>query len=130
MTQPPYDPFDDPRHRFGRPPAVPGRPPYPVPPDGYPYPVPREHPQANTVLVLGILGLFFTPLGFVAWYLGGKAEEEIETSGLVWSNASTVRVGKILGMVTGILTIVSVGLAVVAVVLTVLGVFGLLSALG
>jgi hypothetical protein len=130
MTQPLDDRSVDPTQRFGRPPAVPGPPPYPVPPGGYPYPILREHPQGNTVLVLGILGLFFTPLGFVAWYLGGKAEEEIETSGLVWSNASTVRVGKILGMVTGILTIVSVGLVITAVVLTMLGVFGVLSALG
>src|SRR4051794_5360748 len=114
MSQPPYHPSGrypadqypsgQSPQAFGRPPA--GHPPYPF---GYgppPYPVPREHPQGTTVLLLGILGLFFSPSGFVAWYLGSKAQEEMEISGQVWSNAGAIRAGRILGMVTGILTIV------------------------
>jgi hypothetical protein len=127
MSKPPYYQSGQPPQGFGRPPAAP--PPYPYQPGPLPYPVPREHPQGTTVLLLGILGLFFSPVAFVAWYLGSKAQEEIELSGQVWSNAGSIRAGRILGMVMGILTIVSAALTLLVMIAVLLGIAGLLSAL-
>ncbi len=37
-----------------------------------------EHPQSQTVLILGIVGIFTGVCAFVAWYMGGQAKKEIE----------------------------------------------------
>ena len=39
---------------------------YPQGPQGPYSPMKSEHPQAQTVLILGIVSLFVAPLGFVA----------------------------------------------------------------
>lgn len=92
-----------------------------------PYPMPREHPEATLILVLGLVSLACGPVGFVAWYLGSRAEREIDESGIAYSNAGNIKAGKILGMVMGILTIVGVVLTIgYAIVL--LGIFGSLLA--
>lgn len=88
-----------------------------------PYPIPREHPEGTLVLVLGVLSLVCSPLGFVAWYLGSKAERQIELSGIVYSNAGNIKAGKIVGMVTSILTMVGFAL-MIGYVLLMLGMLG------
>lgn len=62
-----------------------------------------EHPQGTTILVLGIVGFFTGVTGLIAWIMGAKAEKEMAASGITYSNASNIKVGKILGIVTTIL---------------------------
>lgn len=88
-----------------------------------PYPMPPEHPEGTLVLVLGLVSLACSPLGFAAWYLGSKAERDIEATGLYYSNAGNIKAGKIIGMVTSIVTMVSVAL-MIGYVLLILGFLG------
>lgn len=85
---------------------------------------PPEHPQATTILILGVLGLgglwLTSP---IAWYMGTKALAEIDAAPERYSKREFVNIGRILGMAGTILLIV--GLVVTAVyllfVFTVLG---------
>jgi uncharacterized membrane protein len=92
-------------------PADPGRPYHPAP-YGQPYPVAPEHPQGTTVLVLGIVGLVFGLVAPVAWYLGSKAMREIRSSGQVYSNTTSINIGRLLGMIVTIVLLV--GMVIVA----------------
>ena len=73
-------------------------------PPAYGYVAAPEHPQGTTILVLGILGFFVGITGLIAWIMGAKAEKEMAASGIVYSNANNIKIGKILGMVTTILS--------------------------
>lgn len=79
------------------PPAQPPRSPAP----GYPFPVePPEHPQAVTVLVLGIVGLTVVPfVAPFAWYIGNQALREIDADPGRYGRRDWVNVGRILGIV-------------------------------
>ena len=77
---------------YGPPPAY-GPPPQPM------YP-PHEHPQATTILVLGILGLVCCGfLGPVAVVMGRRALSEIDNSGGQIGGRSNVFIGYILGII-------------------------------
>ena len=82
------------------------------PQQGYPQPGyggPVEHPQGNTVLILGILGIVVCQLAApFAWSMGNKTLAEIDRDPLRYSNRSNVNLGRILGMVGTI--ILGVGL--------------------
>lgn len=106
-------------------PASPPQPAGPVPVPGFPLAAePPEHPQATTILILGVLGLgglwLTSP---IAWYMGTKALAEIDAAPERYSKREFVNIGRILGMAGTILLIV--GLVVTAVyllfVFTVLG---------
>jgi len=87
--------------------AYPGYP--PVAPYGYALP---EHPQATTILVLGILGLFFAVTGPFALVMGNRARKDI-AAGQYAQNPS-VTIGWVLGIVTTVylaLVVVLVALA-------------------
>jgi hypothetical protein len=102
-------------------------PPAATPPAGYyyPYPPPPKHSDATTSMVMGIVavaGLFICGVPVLmapfAWYLGAKAEREIDASGGAWSGRSEATAGKVLGIVgTVLLTLVVAGI-VLLVVLT------------
>ncbi|NNH75496.1 DUF4190 domain-containing protein [Nocardia uniformis] len=80
MSYPPYGPYQG----------------YPA----YGYGPPPEHPQATTIMVLGIVGLVFCQLlGPVAWIMGSKAKREIAQSGGMLGGHSSVTVGYICGIV-------------------------------
>jgi hypothetical protein len=101
----PNDPYSSP------PPSQPTAPNQPAAPMQYgqSYPMaPQEHPQGTTVLVLGIVGIFFTLAAPFAWYLGSKALKEIRASGQHYSNEQNINIGRILGMVFTILGIVTI----------------------
>ena len=92
-----------------------GNPDHPAQPQYYGQPyssAAREHPQGTTILVLGILGFFFAICAPFAWYLGNKALREIRSSGAHYSNEQNVVIGRILGMIVSILTIVGIVLLV------------------
>ena len=77
----------------------------------YGYQAPAEHPQAQTVFILGIVGIFVTIVPFIAWYLGGQAKKEI-AAGAPYPFEGKIKTGYILGKVFGILQIVGIVLAI------------------
>ncbi|MEV5648298.1 DUF4190 domain-containing protein [Nocardia sp. NPDC052254] len=97
---------------------------YPPPPSyGYaPYPAP-DHPQANTILILGILSLFCGVLGPFAWVMGRRTLREIDASYGTIGGRSNVQVGYIFGIVSTVLT--AVGLIMTLVWIVALVVFAI-----
>ena len=96
-----------------------GQPAYPVMPYPVsPYPLTRmgalpEHPQATTVLVLGILGLVLSGLlGPVAWYMGDKAKKDCDAG--LYAMTGSLTAGRICG-------IIATAILILAVVFLVLG---------
>jgi hypothetical protein len=65
---------------------------------------PVDHPKGMTVLVLGILSLVCCgPLGIVAWVMGNTALREIDAQPGRYSNRQLVQIGRILGIIGGVL---------------------------
>ncbi len=93
----------------------------PGPPVGW-APVPPRHPQATTVLVLGILGIVACGvLAPIAWYMGSKAMTEIEASPGAFSGEGEVRTGRILGIVGTALLALAVVILIVGLVVLLIG---------
>lgn len=70
-----------------------------TPPAGQYYPPPK-HPQATTVLVLGILGLVLCQvLSPFAWSMGNKAQKEILANPGAYSGDGEINAGRILGII-------------------------------
>jgi uncharacterized membrane protein YjgN (DUF898 family) len=92
------------------------------PPPGQYYPPPK-HPQATTVLVLGILGLVVCQvLGPFAWSMGNKAQKEMLANPGAYSGDGEINAGRILGIIsTAILGLVL--LFLVAMVVIGIGIF-------
>lgn len=76
-----------------------------APQPGYPFAwEPPDHPQAMTVLILGIIGMSAVPFTApFAWYLGDKALREIDAEPGRYGRRDWVNVGRILGIVGTIL---------------------------
>ena len=110
-------------YNYGYGPPQPGYPPYA--PYGYP---PRPHPEANKVLVLGLVAIVggmacYLPILVApfAWIIGNRVTREIDAAGGHWGGRSEAQTGRILGMVgTGLLVL---GLLLLALVIG-LGVSG------
>ncbi|MCM6777316.1 DUF4190 domain-containing protein [Nocardia sp. CDC159] len=68
----------------------------------------QEHPQATTILVLGILGFFCGLVAPFAWVMGRKALREIDASGGMLGGRTNVQIGYILGIVSTVLMIASI----------------------
>jgi uncharacterized membrane protein YjgN (DUF898 family) len=78
----------------------------PVPP---PFNARPDHPQTTTILVLGICGLVLCQvLGPFAWSMGNKALREIDASQGQLGGRDTVNVGRILGIVSTALLVLTV----------------------
>ncbi len=92
---------------------------------GYGYAQTAEHPQATTVLVLGILGFFLPIVSFIAWYMGGRAKQEIE-AGAPYQWDGSLKIGYLIGKILSIIAIVSIILTIVWLVV----VFGLFATSG
>lgn len=97
-----------------------------TPPPGYyyPYPVPPKHSDATTSMVLGIVavaGMFICGIPVLmapfAWYLGAKAEREIDASGGAWSGRGEATAGKVLGIVGTVLLALAIAGIVLIIVL-------------
>jgi uncharacterized membrane protein YjgN (DUF898 family) len=104
---------------------------YPPPPQygpssGYPaYGPPPDHPQAITVMILGILSLVLCQIiGPVAWVMGKKALNEIDASGGAIGGRSSVMAGYICGMIASILLILTILFIILMVVLAAIGALG------
>jgi len=102
----------------GSPPGPPPGPPYGAPQYAGGY-VPPDHPQASTVLVLGILGIAVCGVvGPFAWVMGNRVIREIDASGGQLGGRSNANAGRIMGMVgTGMMAIgllLGAGLVIIA----------------
>jgi hypothetical protein len=71
-----------------------------------------DHPQGTTILVLGIVGIFFTICAPIAWYLGSRALKEIKASGTTYNNEQQIVIGRTLGIIFSILAIIGLVIAV------------------
>jgi hypothetical protein len=100
--------------------SYPPQPPYGTPPPyGYGYPVPPNHPQATTILVLGILGcVCCSPCGPFAWVMGHRALKEIDSSGGTVGGRGRVLAGYICGIIATVLLILGVVAGVLNLVAT------------
>ena len=78
--------------------------PYQQPSYGYSGYQVTEHPQSQTVFILGIIGIFTGITSFIAWYLGGQAKKEIE-GGAPYLWGGNLKTGYTLGKVFGIISI-------------------------
>ncbi|MDR0283537.1 MAG: hypothetical protein LBI33_01395 [Propionibacteriaceae bacterium] len=92
-----------------------GQPYAPVEPYGAAYAAPRpEHPRATTILVLGILGFVTSGiLGPVAWAMGNTARRECAAG--QYTMTDSLRIGRMLGIITTILLIIGIVLIVIMV---------------
>lgn len=75
-----------------------------------PYQVNRDHPKAQTVLILGILSVTFVALcGPFAWVMGRKLLAEMDQAPpMFYANRSEAKVGMILGIVGTVFLVLSV----------------------
>ena len=96
-----------------------------TPPPGLPAgwaPAPPRHPQATTVLVLGILGIVACGvLAPIAWYMGSKAMAEIDATPGAYSGEGEVRTGRILGIVGSVLFALMVVFLIIGFVVLLIG---------
>jgi hypothetical protein len=87
----------------------------PMPYGQQPYTMPpmQEHPQGTLILIFGILGIFITIFAPIAWYLGNKAKQDVQTSGVQYSNEQNISIGRMLGKIFTIIAIVSIVLVII-----------------
>ncbi|MEV4355028.1 DUF4190 domain-containing protein [Nonomuraea sp. NPDC051941] len=76
-------------------------------------PPPQTHPQGTAILVLGILSLVVcTFIGPFAWSMGNRALREIDESGYYYENRGMVQAGRICGIVSSVLMMITLGFVV------------------
>lgn len=81
-----------------------------------------DHPQATTILILGILGLVLCQLcAPFAWVMGSRAKREIDASGGRMGGRSAVMAGYIMGIVGSVIMILSLLAVVVVILIAILG---------
>lgn len=89
---------------------------YPTAPQpGYGPVPPANHPQATTVLVLGIVGLVVCGVcAPIAWVMGNRVVAEIDAAGGTVGGRDQANIGRILGIVGTVVIILAI-IAVIAV---------------
>jgi len=97
----------------GQPPPYGQQSPMPYGQQPYTMPPVQEHPQGTMILIFGILGIFITIFAPIAWYLGNKAKQDVQTSGIQYSNEQNISIGRMLGKVFTIIAIVSIVLVII-----------------
>lgn len=111
-NQPPYQPYQ-PQYQ---------------PPYQPQYQLAPEHPQATTVLVLGILGLVLCGvIAPFAWSMGTRVLAEIDASGGMIGGRGSANAGRVMGIIGSVLLIMGVVffIAMFAIFgLTAAGIFG------
>lgn len=82
-----------------------------------------KHPKATLVLVLGILGLVVCQvLGPFAWVMGNRAVAEIDANPGVWDGRGEAQAGRILGIISTVILILSVLVLAFVFVLAIAGI--------
>jgi uncharacterized membrane protein YjgN (DUF898 family) len=102
---------------YGQPPY--GPPGYGAPPYGF---APPDHPQAVTVLVLGIVSVAVCAVvAPFAWIMGNRVVGEIDASGGQLGGRSQAQVGRIIGMVYTCILGALLGLGLLGLVVVLIG---------
>jgi hypothetical protein len=92
----------------------------PMPYGQQPYGAPQqEHPQGTLILIFGILGIFITIFAPIAWYLGNKAKNDIQASGIHYTNEQNISVGRMLGKIFTIIALVSIAITIIITIIVV-----------
>lgn len=64
------------------------------------YGPPPSHPQATTVLILGICGIVLCQIcAPIAWVMGNRVVREIDESGGAYGGRDNANIGRILGII-------------------------------
>lgn len=120
---------------YGAPPPTGGHPPYGQqlpyggqPPYGQPV-YGAEHPQASTIQILGIVGIFAPICCYIAWYMGSQAKKEIE-AGAPYPFTGALKTGYLLGKIVSIISIVATVLIVLWVIFVIIAVAGTAATVG
>jgi uncharacterized membrane protein YjgN (DUF898 family) len=71
-----------------------------------------EHPKAQTVFILSIVGIFVGICAPIAWYMGVQAKKEIATSGQ-YAFAGNLKTGTLIGKIFTILYIIGIVLWII-----------------
>ncbi|CAI9400466.1 hypothetical protein [Aestuariimicrobium sp. T2.26MG-19.2B] len=79
-----------------------------------------EHPKAQSVFILGIVGIFVGICSWIAWYQGGQAKKEI-AAGAPYAFDGNLKTGYLLGKIFGIIYIVGIALYIVIAIIAVAG---------
>jgi uncharacterized membrane protein YjgN (DUF898 family) len=74
-----------------------------------------EHPKAQTVFILSIVGIFVGICAPIAWYMGVQAKKEIATTGQ-YAFAGNLKTGTLIGKIFTILYIIGIVLYIVAMI--------------
>ena len=79
-----------------------------------------EHPDAQTVQLLGIIGIFVSICAFIAWYKGAQAKKQIDAGApYLWGGA--LKTGYLLGKIISIIAIVGMAIAIVFGIIAIIG---------
>ena len=75
-----------------------------------------EHPKAQTVFILSIVGIFVGICAPIAWYMGVQAKKEIAAQPGTWSTEGNLKTGTLIGKIFTILWIIGIVLWIVMMV--------------
>lgn len=80
-----------------------------------------DHPKAQTVFILGIVGIFVGICAPIAWFMGSSAQKEIAANPGMWNPEGSLKIGKLLGMIFTLLYILGIVLWFVFIIIAILG---------
>ena len=72
-----------------------------------------EHPKAQTVFILSIVGIFVGICAPIAWYMGVQAKKEVAAQPGQWSSEGNLKTGTLIGKIFTILYIIGIVLWIV-----------------
>ena len=90
----------------------------------------QEHPQTQTVFILGIVGIFVGVCAFIAWYMGGQAKKEIDAGAPYAWEGTKLKTGYMLGKVFSIIYICVIVLYIIIAIIAVVAGLGAASTYG
>ena len=76
-----------------------------------------EHPKAQTVFILSIVGIFVGICAPIAWYMGVQAKKEIAASGQ-YAFAGNLKTGTLIGKIFTILYIIGIVISIIIMIAT------------
>ena len=77
-----------------------------------------EHPKAQTVFILSIVGIFVGICAPIAWYMGVQTKKEIAAQPGQWSTEGNLKTGTLIGKIFTILYIVVIVLWIIIMIAT------------
>jgi uncharacterized membrane protein YjgN (DUF898 family) len=80
-----------------------------------------EHPKAQTVFILSIVGIFVGICAPIAWYMGVQAKKEIAASGQ-YAFEGNLKTGTLIGKIFTILYIAGIAISVIFSIVTAMAV--------